>query len=45
MPPYEVPYHNVVPNDPSLEDMKKMVVEEGVRPPIDPKWKNDEVCT
>ena len=40
---YEIPYQNMVPSDPSMEDMKKKVVDEGARPPIDPNWKEDEV--
>ena len=43
MPPYEIPYHNVVLSDPTLEDMKKMVVDDHIRPPVDANWKNDEV--
>lgn len=43
LPPYEIAYHNVVPSDPTMEDMKKKVVDEGVRPPLDPSWKNNEV--
>ena len=42
-PPYTIPYQNLVPNDPSFDDMKKVVVTERVRPPLDPNWKNDEV--
>ena len=33
----------MVPSDPSMEDMKVKVVDEGLRPPLDPSWKYDEV--
>lgn len=41
---YQVPYQNCVPNDPSIEDMKKVVVTQGIRPDIDERWKKSEVC-
>lgn len=40
---YQVPYQNCVPNDPSIEDMKKVVVTQGIRPGIDERWDNHEV--
>ncbi len=40
---HEVPYNNVVPSDPTLEEMRLKVVEEKYRPPVDTTWKNDEV--
>ena len=41
---YQVPYQNCVPNDPSIDDMKKVVVTQGIRPDIDERWKKSEVC-
>lgn len=35
---YKLPYFDVVPDDPSLEDMKKVVVIEGQRPEIPSRW-------
>ena len=43
VPSYEVPYENVVPSNPTLEDMKQKVVVERVRPPLDKSWQEDEV--
>ena len=40
---YQVPYQNCVPNDPSIEDMKKVVVTDEVRPDIDERWIKNEV--
>jgi hypothetical protein len=40
---YQVPYQNCVPNDPSIEDMKKIVVTQEIRPGIDERWNNHEV--
>ena len=44
VPSYEVPYASIVPDNPAIEDMKKVVVEDEYRPCIDPTWKNNEVC-
>ena len=41
--PCEIPYQYVVPSDPTREDMKKAVVMQKLRPPLDAGWKNDEV--
>lgn len=40
---YQVPYQNCVPNDPSIEDMKKVVVTQEIRPGIDERWNKHEV--
>lgn len=40
---HEIPYSNLVPSDPSLEQMRKVVVTDKVRPPLNPTWKNDEM--
>lgn len=42
---YQVPYQNCVPNDPSIEDMKKAVVTQEIRPGIDERWNSHEVIT
>ena len=42
---YQVPYQNCVPNDPSIEDMKKVVVTQEIRPGIDERWNSHEVIT
>ena len=39
---YMQPYENMVPNDPTFEEMKRVVCEEGRRPPIDSTWISDE---
>ncbi|KAK3761697.1 hypothetical protein RRG08_016129 [Elysia crispata] len=38
---YHPPFWDVVPHDPTLEDMKKVVVDEGQRPPIPNQWETD----
>ena len=40
---YLMPYQNMVPMDPSFEDMKKVVVVEKKRPPFPDKWNQSEV--
>ena len=40
---YQVPYYNMVPHDPSFEEMKKVVGVDGQRPPIPQRWANCEV--
>ena len=40
---YQVPYQNCVPNDPSIEDMKKVVVTQEIRPDINERWNSNEV--
>lgn len=41
--PYQVPYYNMVPNDPSFEDMRKIVCIDQQRPPIPAEFENHEV--
>ena len=41
---YEVPYYDAVGNDPSFEEMRKVVCIERRRPAIPNRWSNDEVC-
>ena len=38
---YHIPYHNVVPNDPKFDEMKKVVGAE-IRPEIPEHWKKHE---
>ena len=40
---YEIPYYDMLPSDPSFEDVKKVVVIEKVRPGIPNRWYRDEV--
>ena len=40
---YELPFQGVVPPDPSLDEMRAVVVDEKKRPPIPHRWKTDEV--
>ena len=42
---YQVPFYNMVPHDPSIEEMKKVVSVDGQRPPIPQRWTNCEVST
>ncbi len=45
MPAYGSPYFCIVPDHPTIEDMKKIVVDDEGRPLLEPAWKNSEVCT
>ncbi|XP_055920083.1 bone morphogenetic protein receptor type-1B isoform X2 [Eupeodes corollae] len=40
---YALPYHDVVPSDPSFEDMLAVVCVKGFRPPIPARWQDDDV--
>ncbi|XP_044572452.1 bone morphogenetic protein receptor type-1B isoform X3 [Drosophila ananassae] len=40
---YALPYHDVVPSDPSFEDMHAVVCVKGFRPPIPSRWQEDDV--
>ena len=42
MSPYEVAFSSIVPDNPSIEEMKKIVVVDEQRPKLDPSWKNSE---
>lgn len=42
---YRPPFFDVVPNDPSFEDMKKVVVCDQRRPSIPNRWSSDPVRT
>lgn len=41
---YKIPYYDVVPSDPSFEDMKKVVCDDNYRPSIPNRWSSDMVC-
>lgn len=43
MEDYKPPFWDVVPSDPSFEDMKKVVVTDQQRPVIPPRWSYDTV--
>lgn len=40
---YKVPFYDVVPSDPSFEDMKKVVCGDNYRPSIPNRWASDPV--
>jgi len=40
---YEVPYNDMVPADPSIEDMRKCVCDENKRPTIPNRWSESQV--
>ena len=40
---YKPPFYDVVPGDPSFEDMRKVVVVEQYRPIIPNRWSSDIV--
>ena len=41
---YQLPYFDSVSHDPSFEEMRKVVVGQNIRPGIEKRWKDDEVC-
>ncbi|CAH0389812.1 unnamed protein product [Bemisia tabaci] len=40
---YKVPYHDVVPSDPSFDDMYNVVVKDNIRPKVPEKWHESTV--
>ncbi|XP_069717704.1 activin receptor type-1C [Phaenicophaeus curvirostris] len=42
MEEYQLPYYDVVPSDPSIEDMRKVVCEQKLRPNIPNQWQSCE---
>jgi len=40
---YQLPYFDVVPSDPTHEEMRKVVVTDRRRPDIANRWQNNEV--
>ena len=41
--PYKLPYYDKVGNDPSIDEMKKVVCTQEVRPDIPNRWHNVQV--
>ena len=42
---YQVPYFDMLPGDPSFDEVKKVVVTEQKRPLVPNRWYRDEVCS
>lgn len=42
---YDLPYSNVVPSDPSFQEMLDAVCTKGIRPSIPPRWESDELLS
>lgn len=40
---YALPYHDMVPSDPSFEDMYDVVCSQKIRPPIPERWQDEEI--
>ena len=40
---YQLPYHEVVDPDPSLEEMRRVVCDKGIRPTCTNRWEASEV--
>lgn len=40
---YQLPYYDLVPSDPSYEDMLEVVCVKGLRPTVSNRWNSDEV--
>lgn len=40
---YQLPYYDMVPSDPSYEDMLQVVCVKGLRPTVSNRWNSDEV--
>ena len=40
---YQLPYHDLVPSDPSYEDMREIVCLKRLRPSFPNRWSSDEV--
>lgn len=38
-----LPYHDVVPSDPSFQDMYEVVCVKGIRPPVSPRWQSEDI--
>ncbi len=41
---YAVPYHNLLPSDPTIELVRKVVVEQRMRPQLEERWNINKVC-
>lgn len=42
---YQLPYYDLVPSDPSIEEMRKVVCDQKLRPNIPNCWQSYEVMT
>lgn len=40
---FQLPYYDMVPSDPSIEDMRKVVCDQRLRPSIPNQWQSCEV--
>lgn len=40
---FQLPYYDLVPSDPSVEDMRKVVCDQKLRPSIPNQWQSCEV--
>lgn len=40
---FQLPYYDLVPSDPSIEDMRKVVCDQKLRPNIPNQWQSCEV--
>lgn len=40
---YQLPYYDMVPSDPSIEEMRKVVCDQKFRPSIPNQWQSCEV--
>lgn len=40
---YQLPYYDMVPPDPTLEEMRKVVCQDKLRPSIPNRWSQNEV--
>lgn len=41
---YQLPYYDLVPSDPSIEEMRKVVCDQRLRPNVPNWWQSYEVC-
>lgn len=41
---YQLPYYDLVPSDPSIEEMRKVVCDQKLRPNVPNWWQSYEVC-
>ena len=40
---YRIPFYDVVPNDPSFEEMRKLICVDSYRPSVPNRWSSDTV--
>lgn len=40
---FQLPYYDLVPSDPTIDDMKKVVCEQKLRPNVPNQWQSCEV--